>query len=336
MGNRYSQDTPMPSADAAGAPLSALDQLREMTVVVADTGDIDAIDRLNPIDATTNPSLLLKAAQMPEYADLVQAAVTRVDRTGLSDDAVVAEVIDEIAVGFGGEITKRVPGRVSIEVDARLSFDTDGSVAKAKKIVAMFDKAGISKDRLLIKLAATWEGVRAAEILEGEGINCNMTLIFAFAQARASAEAGAFLISPFVGRILDWYKAANPDVTYTAENDPGVESVTEIYNWFKAHGYPTVVMGASFRNTGEIKALAGCDRLTISPGLMDELAADDGVLPRMLSDGGATSDKPARLDENAFRWAMNDDAMATEKLAQGIRGFAADSEKLEAIIKGMI
>lgn len=326
----------MPSADASGAPLTALDQLRDMTVVVADTGDLDAIARLNPIDATTNPSLILKAAQNPDYASLVAAAVARVDRTGLSEDQVIEEIIDEIGVGFGAEITKLVPGRVSIEVDARLSFDTEGSIAKAKKIVAMFDKAGISKDRLLIKLAATWEGIEAARALEQDGINCNMTLIFAFAQARASAEAGAFLISPFVGRILDWYKAANPDVTYTAENDPGIASVTEIYNWFKTHGYPTVVMGASFRNTGEIKALAGCDRLTISPALMDELAGDDGDLPRRLSDGGATADKPAPLDEKAFRWAMNGDAMATEKLAQGIRGFAADSEKLETIIRDML
>lgn len=315
---------------------SALEQLRSMTTVVADTGDIAAIERLNPIDATTNPSLILKAATMPEYADLVQAAVARVERDGKSEAQIVEEVIDQIAVGFGQQIVALVPGRVSIEVDARLSYDTEATIAKARRIIALFAEAGVDKSRLLIKIAATWEGIRAAEVLEKEGINCNLTLIFGFAQARACAEAGAFLISPFVGRILDWFKKANPGEEYTAETDPGVISVTGIYNWFKTHGYPTVVMGASFRNTGEIKALAGCDRLTISPALLDELAADAGDLPRMLEDKGATADRPAPLSEAGFRWDMNEDAMATEKLAEGIRGFARDSEKLEKIIADMI
>lgn len=315
---------------------TALEQLRSMTTVVADTGDIAAIERLNPIDATTNPSLILKAATMPEYADLVKAAIGRVDRANKSEAQIVEDAIDQIAVGFGQQIVALVPGRVSIEVDARLSYDTTATIAKARRIVALFDAAGVDKSRLLIKIAATWEGIRAAEVLEKEGINCNLTLIFGFAQARACAEAGAFLISPFVGRILDWFKKANPGTEYTAETDPGVVSVTSIYNWFKTHGYPTVVMGASFRNTGEIKSLAGCDRLTISPALLDELAADTGDLPRMLEDKGATADRPAALTEAAFRWDMNEDAMATEKLAEGIRGFARDSEKLEKIIADMI
>jgi len=315
---------------------SALAQLREMTTVVGDTGDIAAIRRLSPIDATTNPSLILKAAQMPEYADMIKAAIARVDRSGKSDAEVIDDVVDQISVGFGSEIVKLVPGRVSIEVDARLSFDTEASIAKARKIIALFKEAGVEKDRLLIKVAATWEGIRAAEVLEGEGINCNLTLIFGFAQARACAEAGVFLISPFVGRILDWYKKANPGTEYTAETDPGVLSVTSIYNYFKDHGFKTVVMGASFRNTGEIKALAGCDRLTISPALLDELAADMINLPRKLEDKGATQSQEPKLDEKAFRWDMNADAMATEKLAEGIRGFAADSEKLEAILRDKI
>lgn len=323
-------------ADASSPAVTVLDQLRDMTVVVADTGDIAAIKRLNPIDATTNPSLILKAAQMPEYADLIQEAIARVDRAGLSEAEVISEVIDQIGVGFGKEIVNLVPGRVSIEVDARLSFDTQATIEKARKIVAMFADQGVAADRLLIKIAATWEGIRAAEQLEKEGINCNLTLIFGFAQARACAEAGVFLISPFVGRILDWYKAANPDVTYTAENDPGVESVTNIYRHFKDHGFKTVVMGASFRNAGEIKALAGCDRLTISPALLDELEAETAELPQMLEDTGAAKAQEPPLTEGDFRWQMNADAMATEKLAQGIRGFAADSEKLEAILAGMI
>lgn len=315
---------------------SALAQLREMTTVVGDTGDIAAIRRLSPIDATTNPSLILKAAQMPEYADMIKEAIARVDRSGKSDAEVIDDVVDQISVGFGSEIVKLVPGRVSIEVDARLSFDTQASIAKARKIISLFKEAGVEKERLLIKVAATWEGIRAAEVLEGEGINCNLTLIFGFAQARACAEAGVFLISPFVGRILDWYKKANPGTEYTAETDPGVLSVTSIYNYFKDHGFKTVVMGASFRNTGEIKALAGCDRLTISPALLDELAADMINLPRKLEDKGATQNQEPKLDEKAFRWDMNADAMATEKLAEGIRGFAADSEKLEAILRDMI
>ena len=315
---------------------SVLSQLREMTTVVADTGDIAEIRRVEPIDATTNPSLILKAAQMPEYADLISAAIARVDRTGLETAEIVDAVIDQIAVGFGVEITKIVPGRVSIEVDARLSFDTAATIDKARRIVGLFADQGVSKDRILIKIAATWEGIRAAEVLENEGINTNLTLIFGFAQARACAEAGVFLISPFVGRILDWYKAENPDADYSGANDPGVQSVTGIYTYFKEHGFSTVVMGASFRNVGEIKSLAGCDRLTISPALLDELEAEVADLPRLLSDGGATKAQEPKLTESQFRWLMNADAMATEKLAQGIRGFAADSEKLEKILADML
>ncbi len=326
----------MPAVAAPTPARSALDQLRDMTVVVADTGDIAAIERLHPIDATTNPSLILKAAQMPEYAGLIQAAIARADRAALPDAQVVTDVADRVAVGFGAKIAGRVPGRVSVEVDARLSFDTGATVEKARRIVALFAEQGVPAERLLIKIAATWEGIRAAERLEKEGINCNLTLIFGFAQARACAEAGVFLISPFVGRILDWHRAANPGVTYTAENDPGVASVTAIYRYFKARGFGTVVMGASFRNTGEIRALAGCDRLTISPALMDELAADAGALPRVLEDTGARAAPEAPLTEADFRWRMNADAMATEKLAEGIRAFAADSARLESMLADMI
>jgi len=312
----------MPAADASAPALSVLDQLRDMTVIVADTGDIAAIARLKPTDATTNPSLILKAAGMPEYAGLIRAATASAD-TG---------AMDRVAVGFGREIAGLIPGRVSIEVDARLSFDTEGTIDKARRIVAMFADEGVPADRLLIKIAATWEGIRAAERLEKEGINCNLTLIFGFAQARACAEAGVFLISPFVGRILDWHRAANPDREYTTADDPGVAFVTSVYRHFKDRGFATVVMGASFRNAGQIRALAGCDRLTVSPALLDELASETANLPCMLEDGGASSAPEPPLTEREFRWLMNADAMATEKLAQGIRAFAADTERLEGIL----
>ena len=299
-----------------------LDQLKTYSDVVADTGDIEAIKRYQPVDATTNPSLLFKAAQMAQYAGLVDDAV--------NSTATIADACDHLAVGIGSEILKIVPGRVSTEVDARLSFDTKASVEKAKKLIGLYEATGYGKERILIKLAATWEGIRAAEILEKEGINCNLTLLFSFSQASACADAGAFLISPFVGRILDWYKANTDKKDYTAFEDPGVISVTRIYNYYKQHGYNTVVMGASFRNTGELEALAGCDRLTISPQLLGELEADTGNLARVLSPE-KPGDAIAKHVENEaqFRFSMNEDAMATEKLAEGIRNFVKDQVNLE-------
>jgi len=303
--------------------MSKLEQLRTMTDVVADTGDIDAIARLKPQDATTNPSLLLKAAELPRFQELV--AQLR------STSKNPAEACDLFAVAVGAEIVKLVPGRVSTEVDARLSFDTQATIEKAHTLMALYAEQGISADRVLIKIAATWEGIRAAEILEREGINCNLTLLFGFSQAQACADAGVYLISPFVGRILDWYKA-NTDITIsTPDDDPGVQSVSRIYHHYKSHGYKTVVMGASFRNAGEIEALAGCDRLTISPELLEELAADSGSLPQRLSPTAEIQAAPAPLAETDFRWQMNQDQMATEKLSDGIRRFAADQVKLETI-----
>ena len=304
--------------------MNKLEQLRTMTTVVADTGDLEAITRLRPTDATTNPSLLLKAAALPEFADEVGALKA-------SQDA-VADKVDRFAVSVGSRINQVIPGVISTEVDARLSFDTEATIAKAEKLIGLYADAGIGADRVLIKVAATWEGIRAAEALEQRGIHCNATLIFSFEQACACADAGVFLISPFVGRITDWY-TANTDLAITdPADDPGVQSVTRIYNHFKAHGYGTVVMGASFRNTGQVEALAGCDRLTISPELLDELAADEGPLPRVLSSDGATAQKPEPLSEAEFRYGSNDDAMATDKLADGIRRFAADQIKLEALL----
>ena len=306
--------------------MSKLEQLRTMTDVVADTGDIDAIARLKPQDATTNPSLLLKAAELPRFQELV--AQLR------STSKNPAEACDLFAVAVGAEIVKLVPGRVSTEVDARLSFDTQATIEKAHTLMALYAEQGISADRVLIKIAATWEGIRAAEILEREGINCNLTLLFGFSQAQACADAGVYLISPFVGRILDWYKA-NTDITInTPDDDPGVQSVSRIYHHYKSHGYKTVVMGASFRNAGEIEALAGCDRLTISPELLEELAADSGSLRQRLSPTAEIQAAPAPLAETDFRWQMNQDQMATEKLSDGIRRFAADQVKLETIFSG--
>ena len=307
---------------------SQLEQLRQLSTVVADTGDIDAIARFQPQDATTNPSLLLKAAALPAYAPLVDAAVTQAG----GDDR-VGDASDRLAVAIGGEILKLIPGRVSTEVDARLSFDTQASIAKARRLVQLYADAGIGTDRLLIKLASTWEGIRAAEQLEREGIHCNLTLLFSFAQAVACAEAGVFLISPFVGRILDWHLANGMAKPATPQDDPGVQSVTRIWHYYKRHGYDTVVMGASFRNTGQVLALAGCDRLTISPELLAELADNDGAVPRMLNDDGKRDAKPAKLTEAGFRWPHNEDPMATEKLAEGIRKFAVDQVKLEALLQ---
>lgn len=311
---------------------SKLDQLRAMTTVVADTGDIDAIRRLQPVDCTTNPTLVLKAIALPAYAELVDEAVAWGRSQGGDRDAVVAAIGDRLAVAVGAELSKLVPGRVSTEVDADLSFDTEASVAKARSILAGYDELGVPREKILIKLASTWEGIRAAEILQKDGIDCNMTLIFSLAQAVACADAKAFLISPFVGRILDWYVASEKR-SFTAEEDPGVLSVREIYAYYKAHGIDTVVMGASFRSAGEIEALAGCDRLTISPALLDELAADTGELTRKLSpESYGTAPATASFDEKAFRWAMNENAMATEKLAEGIRGFAKDLRGLRKLV----
>ena len=304
-----------------------LEQLRQQSVVVADTGDIEAIARFRPIDATTNPSLLLKAAALPAYAAHLDAAVA-----AAGGDDRLADAGDRLAVAIGGEILKLVPGRVSTEVDARLSFDTGATIAKARRLVQLYADAGIGRERLLIKIASTWEGIRAAERLEREGIQCNLTLLFSFAQAVACAEAGVFLISPFVGRILDWHLANGMPAPATPADDPGVQSVRRIWQHYKLHGYATVVMGASFRNTGEVLALAGCDRLTISPDLLAALEQSDDAVERALVDAGSRTAAPTPLDEAAFRWQHNEDAMATEKLADGIRKFAADQRKLEALL----
>ena len=313
---------------------SKLDQLKSMTVVVADTGDIEAIQAFQPTDCTTNPTLILKAAQMPAYAHLVDEAVQWGRAQGGDQAAVVAGVCDRLAVTFGTELSRIVPGRVSTEVDADLSFNTAASVAKGRAIIADYQSRGVGRERVLIKLASTWEGIRAAEILEAEGINCNLTLLFCLAQAAAAAEAGAFLISPFVGRILDWHAKAEGR-TFAADEDPGVLSVRAIYAYYKRHGYSTVVMGASFRNQGEIESLAGCDRLTIAPALLDSLAKDQGTLVRQLDAATAAKQGGDKLasDEASFRFALNEDAMATEKLAEGIRSFAKDLRSLRAMVQ---
>ena len=304
---------------------SKLEQLKQFTDVVADTGDIEAIAAYKPLDATTNPSLLYKAAQMEQYQGLVETAVKTTDSIEAASDA--------LAVAIGLEILKIVPGRISTEVDARLSFNTTASIAKAHQLIERYNKAGISNDRVLIKLASTWEGIRAAEQLEKEGINCNLTLLFGFSQAAACADAGVTLISPFVGRILDWYKANTDQKDYSSNEDPGVLSVQHIYNYYKQHNYNTVVMGASFRNTGEIEQLAGCDRLTISPQLLQQLSEDNGELKRVLSPDNAGAEIAQQIENEAqFRFGMNQDAMATEKLAEGIRGFVADQINLENLL----
>lgn len=312
---------------------SKLDQLKAMTDVVADSGDIEAIRAYRPLDATTNPSLLLKAAALPHYAQLMSDARRRAAASTRSDAEQLADCCDYFAVAVGREILSLVPGRVSTEVDARLSFDSAGTIARAKRLIGLYEESGISRNRILIKIASTWEGVRAAAELEKEGINCNLTLLFGFEQAQACADAGVFLISPFVGRILDWYKA-NSDLSIScADDDPGVQSVRRIYRYYKTHDYSTVVMGASFRNAGEVEALAGCDRLTISPALLQELATDNGALVRRLSpDDRESTDPRVELDEGSFRFGVNQDAMATEKLAEGIRNFIADQQKLEQVI----
>ncbi|XP_017772748.1 PREDICTED: probable transaldolase [Nicrophorus vespilloides] len=318
---------------------SALEQLKNVTTVVADTGDFEAMKVYKPTDATTNPSLILAAANLPQYKPLIEKAINYGKKIGGNMDEEVEATMDMLCVLFGCEILKVVPGRVSTEVDARLSFDKEGSVAKAKKIIQLYEDEGIKKERILIKLASTWEGIEAAKELESKhGIHCNLTLLFSFAQAVACAEAGVTLISPFVGRILDWYVANTDKKTYKGEEDPGVVSVTKIYKYYKKFGYKTVVMGASFRNIEEIKALAGCDLLTISPKLLGELEKCGDQLETKLSKEDAANCTLQKLDmtEQKFRWMLNEDKMATEKLSDGIRNFAADCIKLENIIKGLM
>ena len=309
-----------------------LDSLRELTVVVADTGDIDAIRQYKPEDATTNPSLILSAAALPQYAALIDEAIAYGKQQSQDKAQQLVDAEDKLAVNIGLEILKLVPGRVSTEVDARLSYDTEATVAKARKLIALYEAAGINKNRILIKIASTWQGIRAAEILEKEGINCNLTLLFSEAQARACAEAGVYLISPFVGRILDWYKANSDKKEYAPAEDPGVISVTKIYNYYKQYGYKTVVMGASFRNVGEIIELAGCDRLTIAPPLLKTLHETPNAVVRKLAFQGEVQAKPQPLTEAEFYWQHNSDAMAVEKLAEGIRKFAVDQGKLEEML----
>ena len=310
---------------------SLLEQLKSMTTIVADTGDIEAIRHHQPQDATTNPSLLLKAAALPEYVPLIADSVAWAKSQSGDRAQQTRDAMDKLAVSVGLEVLKFIPGRISTEVDARLSFDTEATLRKARKLIGLYNKAGVNNNRVLIKIASTWEGIRAAEILEHEGINCNLTLMFGFAQARACAEAGVTLISPFVGRILDWHKAKSGR-DFMAEEDPGVLSVRQIYAYYKTHGHKTIVMGASFRNMGEILALAGCDRLTIAPTLLKELDAAQGQLARRLTDPGTSMQRPARITEAEYRWEMNEDAMATEKLAEGIRGFTVDQIKLEKVL----
>jgi len=307
---------------------SVLDQLREMTTVVADTGEVAAVKKYKPVDCTTNPSLVLAAINDEASEDLIAREI----QTGRTKGMSAEEITATLTVAVGAELTNIVPGRVSTEVDARLSFDTEASVARAREIIADYEHRGVEKDRILIKLASTWEGIRAAEILQKDGIDCNLTLLFSMAQAVACADAKAFLISPFVGRITDWYKKAEGKDSYAPDEDPGVKSVRDIYDYYKSNGIETVVMGASFRNTDQIKALAGCDNLTISPKLLDEMANEDAPLERKLSPDAASGVAPIKMDESTFRWRMNADAMATEKLAEGIRNFDKDHQKLIELV----
>ncbi len=315
--------------------MNKLEQLRQLTTVVADTGDIESISRYKPTDATTNPSLLYKAAQIPQYKELVQSAIEIGKSKGSTIEEQTNHSLDQLAINFGVEILKIIPGRVSTELDARLSFETARSIKRAEKMIELYQTAGIGPERILIKVASTWEGIKAAEELEKKGIYCNLTLLFSFAQAVACADADVTLISPFVGRILDWYKKAEGVDSYPAPEDPGVKSVARIYNYFKKHGYKTQVMGASFRNSGEILELAGCDLLTISPNLMEELQNSTGEVPRKLDPQYAEEkgDAKIELDEKLFRWMLNSDAMATEKLAEGIRNFTKDTLRLEELVR---
>jgi transaldolase len=315
--------------------MNQLEQLQQFTTLVADTGDIESIRRYQPEDATTNPSLLLKAVGLPHYAPLLQQAREYAEDQGGDSQTQLDNATDQLAVLIGKEILNIVPGRVSTEVDARLSFDKQASMARARKLIDLYERHGIGRERILIKLASTWEGIRAAAELEKDGINCNLTLLFSFAQAQACADAGVFLISPFVGRIFDWYRKHDGVDSYPPAEDPGVRSVQRIFAYYKAHGFDTVVMGASFRNADQVRQLAGCDRLTISPQLMQELADSSDALQRILDPEGASSgDARMQLDEAVFRWGHNEDVMATDKLAEGIRAFAADQVKLEKVLRG--
>ena len=313
------------------------DQLKQHTTVAADTAPFNQMAAFAPQDATTNPSLILAAAAKPEYRSIVERTVADFKSSHAAPEQQLGELIDHLIVAFGLEILKRIPGRVSSEVDARLSFDTEATVAKARRLMSLYEAAGIPRERVLIKIASTWEGIKAAEQLEKEGIHCNLTLLFSLVQAVACAEAGVFLISPFVGRILDWY-SAHTGQSYSAEDDPGVLSVRSIYNYYKKFGYPVRIMGASFRNTGEILALAGCDLLTISPALLGQLAADDAPIRPALTPEAAQASDITRIaaDEKSFRFLMNEDAMATEKTAEGIRKFSADIRKLEQMLADML
>ena len=314
--------------------MNQLEQLQQFTTLVADTGDIESIRRYQPEDATTNPSLLLKAVGLPHYKNLLTQARDYAETRGGDSQTLLDNATDKLAVLIGQEILIIVPGRVSTEVDARLSFDKKASIVRARKLIDLYEQNGIERHRILIKLASTWEGVQAAAELEKENINCNLTLLFSFTQAQACADAGVFLISPFVGRIFDWYKKFDGVDSYAPADDPGVRSVQRIYAYYKTHGFNTVVMGASFRNSDQIRQLSGCDRLTISPGLMQELADSDAVLDRILDPNAtSSSDEKTRLTEGDFRWGHNEDAMATEKLAEGIRQFAVDQVKLEKVLK---
>lgn len=315
--------------------MNQLQQLRSLTTVVADTGDIQAIQKYQPQDATTNPSLILKAAQLSDYASLMEQAIEYAKTQSKNKEQQVSVACDMLAVSIGQEILKVVPGRISTEVDARLSYDCEGSIRKARQLIKMYNDAGISNDRILIKLASTWQGIRAAEQLEQEGINCNLTLLFSFAQARACAEASVYLISPFVGRIMDWYKAKEGR-DFAANEDPGVLSVSQIYDYYKSHDYHTVVMGASFRNIGEILELAGCDRLTISPDLLQKLEDSQGEIVAKLQANQTGKTRPEKMTEAEFLWQHHQDPMAVEKLAEGIRNFAIDQGKLEAMIEAKL
>ncbi len=312
--------------------MNQLDAIKQFTTVVADSGDIESIRHYQPQDATTNPSLLLKAAALEQYQPLIHDAIEWGKQQGASHEEQVMNACDKLAVNFGVEILKSIPGRVSTEVDARLSFNQEKSIDKARRLVELYQQQGIDKSRILIKLASTWEGIRAAELLEKEGINCNLTLLFSFAQARACAEAGVFLISPFVGRIYDWYQARQPLNPYVVDEDPGVKSVRNIYAWYKQHNFETIVMGASFRRTEQILALVGCDRLTISPSLLQQLQESEEPAPRKLVPSSQGFKRPTPLDEAEFRWEHNEDPMAVDKLAEGIRLFAVDQRKLEDLL----
>ncbi len=316
--------------------MNQLDALKQFTTVVADSGDIQSIRDYQPQDATTNPSLVLKAAALPVCQPLIDDAIRYANLQGGNKETRIINASDRVAVNLGVEILKSIPGRISTEVDARLSFNRGMCVAKAEKLVRMYEEQNIDRSRILIKLASTWEGIKAAEELEQLGINCNLTLLFSFAQARACAEAGVYLISPFVGRISDWYRSRNPDSSYQADEDPGVKSVRGIYDYYKKHRYSTIIMGASFRNTGQVLALAGCDRLTISPELLHALKNSDAPVERKLEASVEAFHQPAPLSEDEFRWQHNQDAMAVDKLAEGIRQFATDQQKLEDMLAARV